>query len=178
MSDQTIARKTQWVQEAVEQYEGPLVRYALGIMDNLDQARDVVQDVFIRLWQADQAQVENHLAEWLFRVCRNRALDNLRKENRMQQPEDGLLQLRMSHDPTPDHVVEHREDVREILSYLKDLPPNQQEVIRLKFQNDLSYQEISRITCLSVTNVGYLIHTAIKTLRHKVQAAEQRCPMR
>ena len=55
---------------------------------------------------------------------------------------------------------------------LDDLPANQQEVIRLKFQNDLSYREISRITKLSESNVGFLIHTGLKTLRHRVRALE------
>ena len=48
---------------------------------------------------------------------------------------------------------------------LDRLPDNQQEVIRLKFQNDLSYREISEITGLSVSNVGFLLHVGIKRLR-------------
>jgi len=47
------------------------------------------------------------------------------------------------------------------------LTPHQQEVIRLKFQNGFSYREISRITSLSSGNVGFLIHTAITTLRRE-----------
>jgi DNA-directed RNA polymerase specialized sigma24 family protein len=52
------------------------------------------------------------------------------------------------------------------------LPKNQREVLRLKFQCDLSYKEISAVTQLSVTNVGFLIHTAIKTLRKELLAEE------
>ena len=48
---------------------------------------------------------------------------------------------------------------------LESLPTNQREVIRLKFQNGFSYQEISRISGHSVSNVGYLIHAGMKTLR-------------
>ena len=48
---------------------------------------------------------------------------------------------------------------------LERLPHNQQEVIRLKFQQGLSYKEIAAITELSASNVGYLIHTAVKKLR-------------
>jgi len=59
---------------------------------------------------------------------------------------------------------------------LDSLPLNQQEVVRLKFQNDLSYQEISRITKLSVSNVGFLIHTAIKTIRRKLKAESRPAP--
>ena len=56
-------------------------------------------------------------------------------------------------------------------------PRNQREVIRLKFQNGFSYQEISRISGHSVSNVGYLIHAGIKALRAHLfvgHAAESR----
>jgi RNA polymerase sigma-70 factor (ECF subfamily) len=64
-----------------------------------------------------------------------------------------------------------------VLALLESLPPNQREVIRLKFQNGFSYQEISRISGHSVSNVGYLIHAGIKTLRGRLfdgQPAEAR----
>jgi RNA polymerase sigma-70 factor (ECF subfamily) len=48
------------------------------------------------------------------------------------------------------------------------LPDNQQEVIRLKVQNGLSYREISEVTGLSVSNVGFLLHKGIKTIREKM----------
>ena len=57
-------------------------------------------------------------------------------------------------------------------SLIDHLPPNQQEVIRLKFQQGFSYKEISRITQLSVTNVGFLIHTAVTRLRREFAAQQ------
>ena len=51
-------------------------------------------------------------------------------------------------------------------------PPVEREVLRLKFQNGLSYAEISRVTQLTVSNVGFLIHTAMKTLRAQMQKEE------
>jgi RNA polymerase sigma-70 factor (ECF subfamily) len=53
------------------------------------------------------------------------------------------------------------------------LPRNQQECIRLKFQSGLSYKQISDVTNLTATNVGFLIHTGLKTLRQRL-AAERR----
>jgi len=47
------------------------------------------------------------------------------------------------------------------------LPPRQQEVLQLKFQNDLSYQEIAEITKTTANSVGVLIHTALGTLRQR-----------
>ena len=57
-----------------------------------------------------------------------------------------------------------------VLRLIDRLPPNQQEVVRLKFQNGFSYKEISRITELSVSNVGFLIHTAVTRLRTEFAA--------
>ncbi len=48
---------------------------------------------------------------------------------------------------------------------LEQLPENQREVIRLKFQQELSYKEISEATGLAVGNVGFLLHTGLKRLR-------------
>ena len=74
-----------------------------------------------------------------------------------------------SPDPSPAAQAERHEVANEALGLLAGLPKNQQEVVRLKFQNGLSYQEISKITKLSASNVGVLIHTAIKTLRQQLQ---------
>jgi len=52
-----------------------------------------------------------------------------------------------------------------VLKMLARLPENQQEVIRLKFQHQMSYREISRITGHSESNVGFLIHRGIKSIR-------------
>ena len=83
---------------------------------------------------------------------------------------DARLELQSHPGPEATAVLEKEEQLADILKILSTLPANQQEVIRLKFQNDMSYQEISRITSLTVSNVGFLIHTGLKTIREKVQA--------
>ena len=67
--------------------------------------------------------------------------------------------------PDPAAAAVQQERHIEVLKFVDRLPENQREVIRLKFQSDLSYKEISDITDLSVSNVGFLIHTGIKRLR-------------
>ena len=74
--------------------------------------------------------------------------------------------------PLPSNVVEWRQNQQRVLRAMEDLPENQQEVVRLKFQNGLSYREISKVTGLSESNVGFLIHTAVKRLREKIGARE------
>lgn len=158
-----------WIRAAVEKYERPLVRYALGLVNDLDRARDAVQDTFLRLCSAEQGRVEAHLAEWLFTVCRHRVIDAYRKDARCQPLDDMNLVDLPSKDPSPADLVEQQEAADEASKALRHLSANQQEVVRLKFQHDLSYEEISRITGLSVSNVGFLLHTALKKLRTRFQ---------
>ena len=70
--------------------------------------------------------------------------------------------------PPPSARLEAQEASSGLLGALATLPRNQQDCIRLKFQQDLSYQQISSVTGLSVTNVGYLIHIGIKALRERL----------
>ena len=153
----------------LDRYERPLVSYARSIVGDLESARDVVQETFIKWTQrnGDAPAPEPHAASnseaWLFTVTRNRALDVLRKNSRiipMTFPDE-----RPSEAPGPASVLESRDAEQSLLRLLDELTPNQGEVIRLKFQNDLSYREIADITQLSVTNVGFLLHTGLKKLR-------------
>ena len=61
--------------------------------------------------------------------------------------------------------AEQQDTTARVLEFVDKLNENQREVVRLKFQSGLSYKEIAAVTELSVSNVGYLIHTAIKKLR-------------
>jgi RNA polymerase sigma factor (sigma-70 family) len=154
-----------WVRLAVEQFEGPLTRYAARLLGDADAARDVVQETFLKLCSQERGDVEPRLAEWLFTVCRNRAFDVLRKESRMSRLSQEFASQCLSPEPGPPDVVERRDLASRAVNLLDSLPENQREVIRLKFQNGFSYQEISRISGQSVSNVGYLIHHGMKTLR-------------
>ena len=67
-------------------------------------------------------------------------------------------------------IVQSSEELQRVEQLLADLSENQQEVIRLRFQNGLSYKEISHVTNLKVSNVGYLLHTAIQKIRGQMNA--------
>ena len=164
--------KSDWIKTALREHEGPLMRYATQITGDVDRARDVVQDTFLRLCAEDQARLDGHLAQWLFTVCRHRALDVQRKEKRMKPLDDLELASRPGREMSPAAQAEQNESAGRVERLVKHLPPNQQEVVRLKFQSGLSYKEISGITKLSVTKVGFLIHTALKTLRQQMTETE------
>jgi RNA polymerase sigma-70 factor (ECF subfamily) len=169
MAGQPARGDNAWIRAAVDRFERPLTRYAARLLGDADRARDVVQEVFLKLCTQPRERVEPHLAEWLFTVCRNRATDVLRKEGRMTRLSDD--HVRASEAPPPPEALERREDAATILRLLDDLPKGQQEVIRLKFQNGFSYKEISRISGYSVSNVGFMIHTGLKTIRTRLGVA-------
>lgn len=73
-----------------------------------------------------------------------------------------------SREPPQDQAAEQQDAMQQILAMVSRLPENQREVIRLKFQNGMSYREISDVTELSLSNVGYLLHTALSRLRKEL----------
>ncbi len=161
-----------WIDAAIEQYEGPLLRYAQHFVFDLETARDVVQDTFLKLCKQNEDEMRPKLAKWLFTVCRNRAIDICRKESRMKvapenQIRDQLLtQSDESNGPTV--AIEKVEAAQGLLRHVSRLTAQQQEVLRLKFQGGLTYREIAEVTGLTSSHVGVILHTAISKLREKM----------
>jgi len=160
----------QWIQGALEQYEGPLTIYAARLLGDVDRARDVVQDTFLKLWQADRATVDGYLAKWLYTVCRNRALDVRRKEHRMTTLGEKPLETAAAEE------ARREAGGGGVVALVADLPQRQQEAVRLKFQGGLSYREIAEVMDTTANNVGVLLHTAICTIRQKLAAAPGTAP--
>jgi len=163
-----------WLKETVARWESDLLRYARHLVGDVERARDVVQETFLKLCQQDRKQLDGHLVEWLFTVCRNGALDVRRKEQRMTTMTLDAVMESVGFDPPPDQAAEQRDESNRVLRLIAGLPANQQEVLRLKFQSNLSYREISSITGLSESNVGFLIHVGIKALRERLNPYRNR----
>ncbi len=151
----------------LRRFELPLLQFATRILGDRERARDVVQETFVAYQKEKRRQTDAAPAGWLFTVCRNRALNICRKEKRMTYLDEEILDQRPGQAPLPNEGMEEKEASRFLLRIVATLPPRQQEVLQLKFQNDLSYREISEITQLSVNHVGVLLHTALKTLRSR-----------
>ena len=77
------------------------------------------------------------------------------------------IESREAEQPMPFDRLEQKEAAGFLLRIVATLPARQQEVIQLKFQNDLSYQQIAKIMKTTANNVGVLLHTALKTLRQR-----------
>lgn len=163
-SSPSVSRE-RFIEQALANFESPLIGYASTILNDIDRARDVVQDTFIRLCHQDIPKVETNLKSWLFTVCRNRALDVLRKDKSTQPLEDIRWKKVAGPGLQPDAEADHHEKQVRLLGYLERLSANQREVIILKFQQELSYQDIHKVTGLTTGNTGFLIHTGLKRLR-------------
>jgi RNA polymerase sigma-70 factor (ECF subfamily) len=160
-----VQTQEQFIEWALKEYERPLIGYAQGFVHDWERARDVVQDTFIRLCQQDVAKVRDGVKTWLFTVCRNRALDVLRKDSRLVEMDEKKLGKIPASTVSASSLLEKEEMHQRLEIYLQRLTPNQREVVVLKFQQGLSYEEISRVTGLSNGNVGFLLHNALKRLR-------------
>ncbi|MBC8126733.1 MAG: RNA polymerase sigma factor [Gloeobacteraceae cyanobacterium ES-bin-144] len=157
--------REKFIEKAVEEYQSPLIGYAASLLNDTDRARDVVQETFVKLCQQDLDKVRDSLKSWLFTVCRNHAFDILRKEKRTQPLADIHWKKVAGPGLQPDEQSALDERMFAIMKVLDRLSSNQREVILLKFQQGLSYQEIQKITGLTSGNIGFLIHTGLKRIR-------------
>ena len=148
--------------------ESPLLSYARRLGGNAETAEDLVQEAFIRL-QAQFDRVSTPRS-WLYRTVHNLALNRQRNEKRIvplatteDVETDRGIDL-TDPQPLPDEQIARWEGVGLVRLNLKNLDARSQELIRLKFDEDLSYKQISERTGLSVGNVGYVLHHALKSL--------------
>src|SRR4029079_18658696 len=152
--------KREEFEEIVYRFEIPLLQYAQRITGNREQARDVVQETFVKFQRNGALRREDEPATWLFTVCRNAALNVCRKERRMIYVDEEAIESRESEQPMPFDQLEQKEATGFLLRIVSTLPPRQQEVIQLTFQNNLIYHKFAEIIQTTANNVGVLLHTA------------------
>ena len=157
---------------ALDRFERPLIAYAKSICNDLETARDAVQDTFLSLAKNPPEGDVESVAPWLFTVCRNRLLSLQRKNQRLIPIETLTLPEAADPSPGPADAAENRETSSQLLRLIATLPARQQELLKLKFNGGLSYRDIATATGLTVTNVGTLLHQALETLRRKYLASE------
>lgn len=164
---------TEWISQIFAQLELPLVTYVQRrVGGDLGTAQDVVQESFVKLCQQKWPDIEDHAAAWLYRTCRNRAIDISRREGRMSAIQSGQ-DVTTLHDRAgnrPEDRASQGEQIDRMKAHIDDLPERQQEILRLRLHDGLSYQQIAEVTGLTRTNVGYLLHQAIAALRVGMQA--------
>lgn len=140
--------------------ESPLLRYAHGLVGQRETAEDVVQDAFLKL-QKHWEEV-THPRAWLFRCVRNLALSHIRDHKRETPMENGREW--QSATPDPEQTLGKLEAIGTLQLLVAELHEDDRALISLKYHEGLKYDQISQRTGLSVGNVGYKLHHALKNL--------------
>ena len=162
------------IDAVVREYQQPLLRYTARLLRNPTLAQDVVQNVFVKLfrqWQPRQ-EADETLKPWLFRVAHNEAVDLIRHEERHRcLHERGAAETELTRDPThSDPQPDERRAL--VLDCLDRLDPAERQVILLRLQQGLSYDEIAAAVGRPRGTVGALLHTAVKKLAREVGRKE------
>jgi RNA polymerase sigma factor (sigma-70 family) len=144
--------------------ESALVLYARTFVKHEEAAQDIVQESFLRLHE-NLDSVRQPQA-WLYRTVHNLAMNHLRAGRKTVPLEAEAAGRDEPSDasPLPDEQIERLEAIGQTRLCLDGLEARKRELIRLKFEEGLSYKEISARTKLSMSNVGYLLHHALKEL--------------
>jgi RNA polymerase sigma-70 factor (ECF subfamily) len=149
-----------------ESDESALLHYAVGIVRRPIVAEELVQEAFLRLHKV-WGQVDNPRG-WLYRSIRNLALNHLRDTRQESQLDEESASL---DETLPRELLGRSEAVGTVRMLLAEMTEDDRNLIRLKYHDDLKYEEISRRTGLSVGNVGFRLHHALKGLLDGLQRA-------
>ncbi|MFN3191607.1 MAG: RNA polymerase sigma factor [Aureliella sp.] len=162
----------EWVGEVFAQLEDRLIGFVYRRIGDFEIAQDVVQEAFVKLCQQSWPEIEERAEAWLYRTCRNRVIDLVRREGRRKGLRSGtdVSVLRDPESSLPEDAMSQNEQLNRVRESLQELPERQQELLRLRLQEGLSYKQIAEVTGLTVTNVGYLLHKTISRLRGSLNA--------
>ena len=146
-----------------------LFRFALRFLGNEDEAKDIVQEVFIRVWNGrDQMAAVQNWEAWCMRITKNLSLDRIRILNKKRtQPIEESFDLQQQ-SLTPHESTEMGESMLKITQMIAALPEKQRQVIHLRDVEGYSYQEICEILELDMNQVKVNLFRARNAVREKM----------
>ena len=159
-----------------ETFRPALLRYAARLLNNVTLAQDAVQNALVKLARRNPPveKPDDEVRNWLFRVTHNEAVDAIRTEERKRR---ALEHFAREQEGETDGglcfgggAADERETL--VLSCLPTLSPLQRQVVLLRLQQGLSYEEIGEIVGEKSGYVGKLLHHAVKTLAAEVKRRE------
>lgn len=173
-------QEKQWVRKVREQgdrdafekifrsYYERLCNYAHGYLGTSQGAEDVVQAVFLKIWdQRKNWNPEGTVSQYLFTAVRNKALNVLRHERVKEDTEEEVIRVFQELKDKSSADDEETEELRQaIQNAINDLPPRRREIFLLSRRSGLTYQEIANVLGVSVNTVGTQMGRALKTLRN------------
>ena len=162
---QSQADKKKWFLSCFDQYESSLLRFAFKILRNQDTAEEIVQDVFVKLWDKFKSEDLGHESQWLFTVTRNACYDHLRKHKRVQLDAGEIVAEIPDSTGSAEEILDHHQQQAALLKQIEALKPQQREILHLKFSEKKSYNEISAITGMSTNHIAVFVFNIMKKLK-------------
>lgn len=166
--------------ELVLRYERPVYGFLLRLVRVRELAEDLAQETFVKAWGAlARYDGQHRMASWLFKIAHNAAVDHLRRKGlatvSLTPPDDGegMGYGATLADPaaeTPEHAAERSELAVALEAALASLRPEYREVMVLRFQEGLAYEEIAGVTGLPMGTVKTHIHRARKEMAARLGA--------
>jgi len=165
----------------VRAYEPQGLRVAMGMMGNPDDARDALQDAFVKAFQSlGRFDPERAFAPWFFQILRNQCRDLLRSRQarfRVEVVDDGIMEFRADDNDGSFDRHFRRNDARRLLwKALERLPEDQREILVLKELEGFRYQEIASILDVPEGTVASRLFHARKGLKQVLEEMEVTYP--
>jgi len=144
------------------QYKDKVYRICLGYTNNEDEAKDILQETFITVWQnLDSFRNEANIGTWIYRIASNKCLRSLENKKRHQKLNHSIVQ---EQDSQPKNFQEQKiEFLRKII---RQLPELERIIITLAME-DVKQEEIAEIVGLSHANVRVKTHRIKQKLLKK-----------
>src|SRR3954470_23003201 len=160
------------IEELFVALESQLLNYAFRLLGDRVGAEDVVQEAFVKL-HAQFHQVTEP-KRWLYRTVHNQALNQRRRSGKIVPfaCEGEATPDTSDPEPLPDEQIIRWEGIGLVRLSVAGLDERSRELIRLKFDEDLTYKHISERTGLTVSHVGYLLHHALKAVAAELAQTE------
>lgn len=149
-------------------FHAKLYRIAFALVGNQEEAEDIVQEVYSRLWERREelAAVRNPKA-YAITLTKHFCLDYLRSPRASRQAAALEETEEFQSDSSPEKETEEKDQIRQIQRWIDKLPLNQQQVLRLQGMEDYSVEEIEQITGYTAGNIRVLLSRARKTIREQ-----------
>jgi RNA polymerase sigma-70 factor (ECF subfamily) len=149
-------------EKLILQYEKLFYNIAYRIAGNSEDAKDVLQDSYIKIYKnIGKCYGEEFFKSWGARVVTNSALDFIKKRKPAEDIQDVVVAAK---DSPPDEIIK-KEESETIMKFLNSLPADQKTVIVLRDLNDFSYEEIGKILGAPLGTVKSRINRARLALR-------------
>ena len=154
-------------------YQKQVYRFARRLLNEHDDADDVTQEVFIRLYNSiNDFRGDSKLSTYIYRITYNLCLNHIKKKNRFQKMHVNIEQennLTSGKDTNPEHDFVIKEKQKLIKKAYNSLPEKQKAIFNLRFYENLSYEEISEITGKSVGGLKANYFHAFKKIESKIK---------